>query len=97
MQVDSMRSVPDQLNSNWYIVGTPTPKWLILECPCGCGDRIDVNLMRSQYPYWVLSIENGLISLNPSLWRSKNTCGSHFWIREGQIAWARAWDDGQIL
>jgi hypothetical protein len=31
-----------------YIVGKPAPKWAVLACPCGCRERIDVNLMLSR-------------------------------------------------
>jgi hypothetical protein len=82
-----MSEVPPRLNGSLYIVGKPTPKWVLLSCPCGCGERIDVNLMKSRRPNWDLKIHNALVSLRPSLWMPRDRCGSHFWITQSRIEW----------
>lgn len=86
VRVGSRSELPDKLGRSLYVVGEK-PKWAILECPCGCGDTIDVNLMRSRSPVWELSMQNGKATLYPSLWVSKQKCGAHFWIRHGKIDW----------
>ncbi len=63
--VESMQAIPDRLGRLGYIVGTVKPKWVIMSCPCGCGERIDVNLMQSRHPHWKLQVQNGAISLRP--------------------------------
>lgn len=85
--VSSMSEVPSKLDGQVYVVGQPAPKWAILECPCRCGERIDVNLMQNRRPYWRLDISGSGASLYPSLWMPADKCGSHFWLRGNQIEW----------
>lgn len=87
--VDDRDDLPVRLGNDMYVVGPTKPKWAILECPCGCRQRIDVNLMTSRRPFWELRKSNRLVSLSPSLWRGKGTCESHFWVRDSKIVWAR--------
>jgi len=86
VRVGSRSGIPDKPGRALYIVGDP-PKWAILQCPCGCGDTIDVNLMKSRSPVWQLSFANGKPSFHPSLWVPKEKCGAHFWIKDGKIIW----------
>ena len=85
--IESRDELPRKIGRTLIVVGTEKPKWAILQCPCGCGDRIEVNLMRSRSPFWNLELGEQGASLYPSLWRSKATCGSHFWLRSSQIQW----------
>lgn len=67
--VDSMADLPDKLRTVIYVIGTETKyKWVVFNCPCGCGEPLDVNLMRSRYPFWNLKLEGGKASLSPSVW-----------------------------
>lgn len=84
--VYEMGQLPRRLGKTLYLVGEPA-KWAVLACPCGCGDRIDVNLMKSRPPVWTLQRANGQISLSPSLWMPPEKCGSHFWVRNNRIVW----------
>lgn len=60
-----------------------------LQCPCGCGESITLNLVGT-HPVWRLTFSaDTLITLHPSVWRTRG-CESHFWVREGRIVWARA-------
>lgn len=86
VRVGSRSELPDKLGRTLYIVGDP-PKWAILQCPCGCSDTIDVNLMRSRNSVWRLSVVNGKPTFHPSLWVPAEKCGAHFWIRDGKITW----------
>ena len=87
VQIDSMSELPRRLGNSLFVVGSP-PKWAVLRCPCGCGERIDVNLMKSKAPRWTLELEQDGASLNPSLWMPADKCESHFWIRRNRICWA---------
>ncbi len=87
VHVSGMGALPDSLGSTLYVVGTPSPKWVVLACPCRCGERIDVNLMRSREPNWSLSIAANCATLSPSLWMSAEKCGSHFFVRNNRINW----------
>jgi hypothetical protein len=86
VRIGSRSELPDDLGRTLYIVGDP-PKWATLQCPCGCGDAIDVNLMRSRNPVWRLSVVNEKPTIHPSLWVPPEKCGAHFWIRDGKITW----------
>ncbi len=67
------------------VVDRGGPRWLIILCPCGCGDEIPVNVDPRAGPAWRLYRrgERGL-SLFPSVWRDTD-CKSHFIIRRNQI------------
>ena len=80
--------------------GTPRPgrcyvamdqdfPWAVsLQCPCGCGEPITLNLVGS-HPVWKLTkTTENLITLYPSVWRTRG-CESHFWVKQGRIVWAR--------
>lgn len=57
-------------------------------CPCGCGDVIELLLVRAVDPHWTLSVDRfGRPTLRPSVWKSAG-CRSHFWLRNGQVIWA---------
>lgn len=66
-----------------------SPKWLVLMCPCGCGERLDANLSRSRYPYWSITIRRGRLSAYPSLAVESDDCGCHFWLRDSNVYMAK--------
>lgn len=58
-----------------------------MRCPCGCGERIELMILKEARPRWDVSVNKvGEPSLHPSVWR-KSGCRSHFWVREGRILW----------
>ncbi len=61
-------------------------KWAYLNCPCGCGELLALNLMRSHTPRWQLSVQTERsFSLQPSVHSME--CGAHFWLHDGQVIW----------
>lgn len=61
-------------------------KWLILKCPCGCGQEIALNLMGSHLPRWHVDVKSARrFSVHPSV--DATSCGAHFWLRNGQVNW----------
>jgi Family of unknown function (DUF6527) len=61
-------------------------KWLILKCPCGCGQEIALNLMGSHSPRWRVDVVSAQqFSVHPSV--DATTCGAHFWLRDGRVSW----------
>lgn len=87
-RVASMDEVPDRPGSVIFlVVRGGIPRWTVMDCPCRCGARIEVNLMRSQHPRWDLSEGSGTVTLRPSVWRSGETCRSHFFIERNRVRW----------
>ena len=60
-------------------------RWLMLVCPCGCGEMLNVNLDPMAGPSWRLyEGRRGGASLYHSVWRDTG-CRSHFIIWRGEI------------
>jgi len=67
------------------LVDRGVPRWLLISCPCGCGEELPINLdgragkawRLYRHPKWGLS-------LFPSVWRDTD-CRSHFIIWRDQI------------
>jgi hypothetical protein len=80
---------PDSLKSaTVYVSGERGHAWAAaLICPCGCGEVIELNLLKQVRPCWdIEEHQDGSVSLMPSVWRQKG-CGSHFFVRRGRIDW----------
>jgi hypothetical protein len=73
-----------------YIAGEKANYWgAALLCPCGCGQAIQLNLLKDARPCWHVHEEpDGSISIEPSIWRQKG-CKSHFFVRNSKIEWSR--------
>jgi uncharacterized protein DUF6527 len=90
LTVDSRDQVPSQLGRRIFVIKRGgRNRWVIIACPCGCGDRIEINLMRSVHPHWRLRLHQGSLSLWPSLWVSSDRCGSHFILVRNRVLWVR--------
>ena len=62
-------------------------KWAVLDCPCGRGHLLELNMAQPGRPQWTLR-ENGAPSLFPSVdFRGERRC--HFWLRDGRVAWVQ--------
>jgi uncharacterized protein DUF6527 len=80
---------PDSLEkTKVYLAGEGENLWAAaMVCPCGCGDVIELNLLKQARPCWNVQLHSGgIVSLAPSVWRQKG-CRSHFWLRHGRIDW----------
>ena len=61
------------------------PRWLMLSCPCGCGEEFPINLDPRAGPAWALyQTRKTGISVFPSVWR-EGGCESHYIIWRGKI------------
>lgn len=69
------------------------PRWLLISCPCGCGDEFPINLDPRAGPAWRLyrNQRTGL-SLFPSVWRDSGCC-SHYIIWRNQILMFGQYED----
>ncbi|WP_407947756.1 DUF6527 family protein [Pontiella desulfatans] len=59
----------------------------MFKCPCGCGDRVELNILQDCWPCWRYSEqETGLMSIYPSVWLIHD-CGAHFSVHGSSIKW----------
>ena len=71
-----------------YIVGEKNYPWLIaFNCPCGCQNPVQLNLLKEADPCWTFKInKKGEITIFPSVWRIKG-CNSHFVVLKSKMDW----------
>jgi hypothetical protein len=71
-----------------YLVGEGGNLWAAaMLCPCGCGERIELNLLPQVRPRWSAEEhEDCTVTLTPSVWRQSG-CRSHFILRHGCVIW----------
>jgi hypothetical protein len=86
--VPSRAYLPDTLHPRRiYILGGATPKWALLDCPCGRGHTIELNLANPVRTRWkVTANKAGAPSVHPSIdYQGEPRC--HYWLRDGRIHW----------
>lgn len=62
------------------------PRWLLMKCPCGCGEVISLNVDAGAGPAWRLYWRGSDLSVFPSVWKESG-CESHFIVWRGRIDW----------
>jgi hypothetical protein len=86
--VESMNDVPESVGATLYVVyRSGQYRRAVLQCPCRCGRRIDLNLNAHQFPHWTAKTRKGVVTLSPSIWVPIDACGSHFFVRQNRIEW----------
>lgn len=74
-------------NAFYFISHEGRPKWVLFQCPCGCGDVVTLSLQQTHRPHWIVrKSRNRRANLQPSVWRNVG-CMSHFWIHDGRVYW----------
>ncbi|MFC0539644.1 DUF6527 family protein [Pelagicoccus mobilis] len=73
-----------------YLQEAQNGPWsLAFVCPCGCEEVIYLNLLPQSRPCWSMNVTwFGGVSIIPSVWR-KRGCLSHFFLRDGNVVWAK--------
>ncbi|WP_316177709.1 MULTISPECIES: DUF6527 family protein [unclassified Bradyrhizobium] len=82
-------TLPDTLPfRNLVLAREDGEDWCIgMRCPCGCGERLELMLLKEVRPRWDARIDQrGHVTLHPSVWL-KQGCRSHFWLRDGRVIW----------
>ncbi|WP_420882287.1 DUF6527 family protein [Sulfitobacter geojensis] len=80
---------PETLSTrHLYVCRDEGENWsAAMSCPCGCGDKLELMLLKEVKPNWTLKTDDqSPPSLHPSVWR-KSGCEAHFWLRDGHIQW----------
>jgi uncharacterized protein DUF6527 len=88
VSVDSLANVTASLaDDRLVLVGSGAKlKWLKFYCPCGCGEVLALNLMKSHSPQWSVCHEaRNRITVWPSVHSTK--CGAHFFLRSNTVEW----------
>ena len=82
-------SLPDRLPVRDVVLARDEDEdWCAgMRCPCGCGQKIELLLVKGVAPRWDLRVDaKRRPSLKPSVWL-KNGCRSHFWLSSGRVRW----------
>lgn len=87
-----VENLPKNLDKNTiYIVGGRNyPFQSVFLCPDNCGRIISLNISKQHnfLERWrIKEHKNGTLSIHPSIYMNRATCGSHFWFRHGKIFW----------
>lgn len=71
-----------------YVLGEEElSRAIAMQCPCGCGGNIHLNLLPHARPRWQITHHSdGTVSLHPTI-RSQSGCGSHFFVRRSRVYW----------
>jgi Family of unknown function (DUF6527) len=87
----SQADLPESLPRHQLAVigGPKKPKWLVLECPCGEGHRLQVNLSTARQPTWRLEDAETSPNVSPSIDFNAPERRCHFWIRDGRVRWSK--------
>jgi hypothetical protein len=90
VQSETQAAVPDRPDRHaLYVVGAAdAPKWAIMECPCGRGHRLALNLSPTISPRWDVRVEDGRPTVRPSV-DSHSPYHCHFWLRRGRVHWTQ--------
>lgn len=88
-QVEEADLLSDRLPRRGAALAGPlgTPKWLALDCPCGSGHRLLVNLDSRRPPTWRL-VSARPLTVRPSLDITQAGTRCHFTITSGTVRWA---------
>ena len=62
-------------------------------CACGCGNIVVTSL---EPQAWSLLYDGETVSLYPSIGSYSLPCRSHYWIKRGEVLWAKKLTDKEI-
>jgi Family of unknown function (DUF6527) len=61
------------------------PRWLLIACPCGCGEEFPINLDDRAGPAWhIYRSPKDELSIFPSVWRDSG-CKSHYIVWRNHV------------
>jgi hypothetical protein len=87
-----VKNIPDVIEDNTLYVSMEYGT-VIHNCMCGCSNEVVTPLGDDD---WKLSYNGENISLHPSIGNWSLKCKSHYWIKKGEVIWAKKWDDDKI-
>jgi hypothetical protein len=84
--------IPDQLAADTVYISIPY-RTAIHKCMCGCGVEVVTPISPTD---WRITFDGETVTLFPSIGNWSYPCRSHYWIREGKVAWAEDWSEDEI-
>ncbi len=95
-QVEEADLIPARLPRRGAALAGPrgAPKWIALDCPCGTGHRLMVNLDTRRHPTWRL-VSTSPLTVRPSLDITQAGTRCHFTIISGTVRWVRIQPPGR--
>lgn len=87
-----VESAPKQL-SDGVIYISDRFRTALHKCCCGCGKEVVTPLNSAGWSYF---LENGKVTLKPSIGNWSFPCKSHYLIIRSQVVWASTMSDRQI-
>lgn len=90
VNVSGREDLPGHLHpQRLYLLGGAMPKWALLDCPCGRGHVIELNLANPARTRWrVTTNDAGQPSVHPSIdFQGEPRC--HYWLDRGRVHWVR--------
>lgn len=87
-----VESIPERLEEGILYV-SHRYKIAVHKCACGCGEEVVTPFGPAD---WSIQIERGAATLDPSIGNWSFACRSHYFIRQGKVAWAGRMSRRQI-
>ena len=85
--------IPEDINEEILYISLPFGT-VVHKCACGCGEEVVTPLGPAE---WNFTYNGKTISLHPSVGNWSFECRSHYWIKEGNVQWARSFTTEEIL
>ena len=85
--------IPENINEGILYISLPFGT-AVHKCACGCGEEVVTPLGPTE---WNFTYNGKTISLHPSIGNWGFECKSHYWIKEGDVEWARSFTMEEIL
>jgi hypothetical protein len=76
--------IPEQLDQGKIYI-SETYATSAHKCCCGCGNKVVTPLNPTG---WKLTVDNGRVSLYPSIGNWSFPCRSHYWIKRNEVVWS---------
>ena len=92
MRHEFVEHIPEQIEEGVLYVSLAFDL-AVHRCFCGCGNEVVTPFSPAE---WSLTYDGKSVSLYPSIGNWSFPCKSHYFIRRGEIAWARKWSDKEI-
>ena len=85
--------IPEDINEGILYISLPFGT-VVHKCACGCGEEVVTPLGPTE---WSFTYNGETISLSPSVGNWGFECRSHYWIKRGDVQWARSFTTEEIL